>query len=156
MPTLLSGPAAPPPATASSPRFAPGCGERVRAVTPPTAKDAGGWPQLTIAGWEDARDTSDGSQRLIVLEPRSVASFYREVMATLDDIGMNVDVLARPVEVARAIPFLDDSLGEFLLPYAAVRTADDPDASLLAFLQSTYEAAADLAGWNRAALETHP
>jgi hypothetical protein len=47
----------------------------------------------------------------------------------------------------------DAELGEFLLPYDAVRTAADPDAVLLSFLQSTYEAAADLAGWDRAALE---
>jgi hypothetical protein len=46
-----------------------------------------------------------------------------------------------------------DEMGEFVLPYEAVRTADDPDAALLAFLQSTYEAAADLADWNRDALE---
>ena len=45
----------------------------------------------------------------------------------------------------------DDGLGEFVLPYEAVRTAADPDAALLAFLQSTYEAAADLAGWDREA-----
>jgi hypothetical protein len=44
-------------------------------------------------------------------------------------------------------------LGEFLLPYEAVRTATDPDATLLEFLQSTYEAAADAAHWERAALE---
>jgi hypothetical protein len=47
----------------------------------------------------------------------------------------------------------DDALGEFVLPYEAVRTATDPDATLLAFLQSTYDAAADRAGWDRAALE---
>lgn len=47
----------------------------------------------------------------------------------------------------------DTGLGEFLLPYEAVRTAADPEAALLAFLQSTYEAAADLAGWDREALE---
>ena len=47
----------------------------------------------------------------------------------------------------------DDALGEFMLPYEAVRTAADPDALLLAFLQATYDAAADLAGWDRAALE---
>ena len=46
--------------------------------------------------------------------------------------------------------------GEFLLPYEAVRTAPDPDRALLAFLQSTYEAAADLGGWDRAALERPP
>ncbi len=47
-------------------------------------------------------------------------------------------------------------MGEFLLPYAAVRTADDPDATLMSFLQSTYEGAAALAGWDRAALEVAP
>jgi len=47
----------------------------------------------------------------------------------------------------------DDDHGEFLLPYEAVRTADDPDAALFEFLQSTYEAGAETAGWNREALE---
>ncbi len=47
----------------------------------------------------------------------------------------------------------DPALGEFLLSYEAVRTAPDPDAALLAFLQSTYEAAADLGHWDRAELE---
>jgi hypothetical protein len=45
------------------------------------------------------------------------------------------------------------TLGEFLLPYEAVRTAPDPDTLLLSFLQSTYEAAARSAHWDRAALE---
>ena len=44
-------------------------------------------------------------------------------------------------------------LGEYVLPYEAVRTASDPDSALLDFLQSTYEAAADLAKWDRSALE---
>jgi hypothetical protein len=47
----------------------------------------------------------------------------------------------------------DMGLREWILPYEALRTAADPDADLLGFLQSTYEAAATLAGWNRAALE---
>jgi hypothetical protein len=46
-------------------------------------------------------------------------------------------------------------LGEFVLPYQAVRTARDPDALLAEFLQTTYEAAAELAGWDRAALDRH-
>lgn len=46
-----------------------------------------------------------------------------------------------------------DELQEFALPYTAVRTAEDPDAVLLEFLRSTYEAAAVTAGWDRAALE---
>ena len=47
----------------------------------------------------------------------------------------------------------DEALGEFVLPYTEVRTAADPDALLLDFLQATYAAAADLAGWDRMALE---
>jgi hypothetical protein len=47
----------------------------------------------------------------------------------------------------------DDGLGEFILPYEVVRTAADPDAALLEFAQSTYEAAANTADWDRAALE---
>jgi hypothetical protein len=47
----------------------------------------------------------------------------------------------------------DPQLGEFILPYDAVRTANDPDATLLAFLQTTYDAAANTASWDRAALE---
>jgi len=43
--------------------------------------------------------------------------------------------------------------GEFILPYEAVRTVNDPDAVLLEFLHSTYRAAAELAGWDRDALE---
>jgi hypothetical protein len=218
--------------------------------------------------------TTDGERRQVALEPRSVASFYAATMAALDELGVLVHVLARPSEVAVAIPFdqdevhrsydadaahrfwlalvqvhrvllefrarfigkvspvhffwggadlcttrfsgraapkhpggvpncpdwvqelayshevsscgywpgvgedgsfyayaypepagfgewpvepaaasYDGDLGEFLLPYTAVRTASDPDAALLAFLQTTYEAAAELAGWDRAALE---
>jgi len=44
-------------------------------------------------------------------------------------------------------------LGEFILGYDAVRTAADPDAALLAFCRSTYDAAADLGHWDRAALD---
>lgn len=46
-----------------------------------------------------------------------------------------------------------EALGEFVLPYAAVRDAGDPDAALMAFLESTYAAAADMANWDRHALE---
>lgn len=49
----------------------------------------------------------------------------------------------------------DAALGEFTLPYTAVRTAADPDAVLLEFLQTTYVAAADTAAWDRPALERH-
>jgi uncharacterized protein DUF5996 len=44
-------------------------------------------------------------------------------------------------------------LREFVLPYEAVRNAEDPDEVLLRFLQSTYDAGADLGGWDRPSLE---
>jgi uncharacterized protein DUF5996 len=221
--------------------------------------------------------TSSGEVRSVGLRPRSVADFYAETMAALDDLGVRVSILARPVEIVDATPFaLDDAhhdydeesaqrfwralvqahrvmtvfrarfmgkvspvhfwwggfdlavtrfsgrvapkhpggapncadwvmelayshevsscgfwpggsaegsfyayaypepagfaewevepsdayydkgFGEFLLPYSAVRTAEDPDAVLLSFLQSTYEGAADLARWDRASLEMRP
>jgi hypothetical protein len=49
--------------------------------------------------------------------------------------------------------YYDPTLREFILPYDALRNADSPDDALLEFVQSTYEAAADLAAWDRAALE---
>jgi hypothetical protein len=217
---------------------------------------------------------TDGQSAEVGLEPQSVARFYEATMAALGDLGVEVSILARPVEVVEAIPFAEDethraydagaihdfwlalvqahrvmvrfrdrfvgkaspvhffwgaadlatsrfsgreapkhpggapncadwvmelayshevsscgfwpggsdegsfysyaypepagyaewpaspgaayydgALHEFILPYEVVRTAADPDALLLSFLQSTYEAAADLAGWDRAALE---
>jgi len=56
-------------------------------------------------------------------------------------------------EVRPAAAYYETGLGEFILPYAAVRRSADPRADVLAFLQSTYEAAADLARWDRRALE---
>jgi hypothetical protein len=52
--------------------------------------------------------------------------------------------------------FFSEAVGEFILPYDAVRTATEPDQTLLEFLQSTYEAAAIAAQWDRGALECTP
>jgi hypothetical protein len=56
-----------------------------------------------------------------------------------------------PVRPEAAYYHLD--LGEFVLPYEAVRTAASPEAAITAFVDSTYAQAATLAGWDRAALE---
>ncbi|HEX9575503.1 MAG TPA: DUF5996 family protein [Myxococcales bacterium] len=61
------------------------------------------------------------------------------------------DAAIRPREA-----YYHRELREFILPYEAVRTAARPDEELLAFFQSTYDAAADLLGWDRAALERVP
>ena len=58
----------------------------------------------------------------------------------------------RPGSIAR----WDATLAEFVLPYEAMRRAKSPDYALLIFLQSTYDAAADLGRWPRAELERHP
>ncbi|MDQ3944263.1 MAG: DUF5996 family protein [Actinomycetota bacterium] len=218
--------------------------------------------------------TTDGAERQIRLEPRSVADFYAETLARLAELDVSVEILPRPVEIPVAIPFPEDDthdsydpdyahrfwqslvqaqrvltvfrsrfvgkvspvhflwgafdlavtrfsgrdaprhpggvpncadwvmadaysqevsscgywpggategvfyayaypepagfrdwpvepgeaaydpgLGEFVLPYEVVRTADDPDATLLGFLQTTYEAAAELGQWDRRHLE---
>jgi hypothetical protein len=52
--------------------------------------------------------------------------------------------------------YFSEDFGEFLLPYEAARAADDPDHAVARFLQTTYEAAAELGGWDRAALEDDP
>jgi hypothetical protein len=221
-------------------------------------------------------ESSDGRSASVALEPRSVASFHRELMAKLDALGLHVAIHGRPNEVAEAIPFADDEthrsydaeyanrywrilvqtarvftgfrarfigkcspvhffwgapdlavtrfsgrtapehpggipnlpdrvareayshevsscgfwagggpvpyaafyayaypepagfasapvrpaaayyntdLREFILPYDAVRQSASPDTTLLEFVQSTYDAAADLAHWDRRALE---
>jgi len=215
-------------------------------------------------------DTTDGDRRTLALAPRSVADFYHEFRTKLTELGIDVTMYARPVEVSVAIPFArdethasydsdaverfhqmlvattdvlsefrarfigkvspvqlffggfdlavtrfsgrpaprhrggvpncpdyvqqiayshevssagywpngegegmfysyaypelpgfktaadahyDDGFGEFVLPVTEVRTASDPDEALMTFLQSTYEAAANSASWDRAALE---
>jgi hypothetical protein len=50
----------------------------------------------------------------------------------------------------------DQTFGEFVLPYAKVRASDDPAAMLSEFFQSAYDAGAELARWDRAALEREP
>jgi hypothetical protein len=59
-----------------------------------------------------------------------------------------------PVEPEAAL--FDQTLGEFVLPYAEVRRAVDSEATLMRFLQSTYAAAASRANWDRKALEREP
>jgi len=77
--------------------------------------------------------------------PIDYAAFYSYAYPAPDGFA------AAKVKPAQAI--FSKELGEFLLPYDAVRTARDPDAALMEFLQSTYDAAADLAKWDRKALE---
>jgi len=62
----------------------------------------------------------------------------------------------RTTKVQPIAASFNEALGEFILPYDAVRTASDPDQALLEFLQSTYDAAANAGKWDRDALECEP
>lgn len=59
----------------------------------------------------------------------------------------------RDVDIRPDAAGYSEELGEWILPYEAVREAANPDVALLEFLQSTYEAAADLGNWDREAFE---
>lgn len=59
----------------------------------------------------------------------------------------------RSARIEPAAAAFDATLGEFVLPYEAVRAARDPASELMRFLESTYVAAADAANWDRALLE---
>ena len=76
--------------------------------------------------------------------PSTIAAFYAYAYPAPEGFA------AAPVRPEAA--FFHQALGEFILPYDAVREADAPEAMLLDFLQTTYEAAANAAGWDRAEL----
>ncbi len=59
----------------------------------------------------------------------------------------------RDYKIAPGSAAFSEAFGEFVLPYEVMRTAADPDGALMEFLQSTYEAAAECAKWDRAGLE---
>lgn len=73
------------------------------------------------------------------------AAFYSYCYPSPEDFGKQ--------DVLPAAAFFSPEMGEFLLPYDAVQQADDPEATLLEFLETTYRAAAKTAAWNRHELE---
>ena len=77
--------------------------------------------------------------------PLGKAAFYSYTAPAPDGLS---EAKVRPEQA-----LYSKDLGEFLLMYDDVRNAADPDAALMEFMQSTYEAGADLAKWDRAALE---
>ena len=79
------------------------------------------------------------------LAPVDFAAFYCYAYPAPDGFAT--------AKVKPAAAYFHEQLGEFLLPYDDVRAAADPDAALMDFLVSTYEAAADMGKWDRAALE---
>ena len=66
-------------------------------------------------------ETSDGDRWTLILEPRSVAEFYRSVMATLREMGLPVRIWPVPVEIPDPIPFEQDTVHHSYDPEAANR-----------------------------------
>ncbi|HET9715355.1 MAG TPA: DUF5996 family protein [Pseudolabrys sp.] len=88
----------------------------------------------------------------------SSAGFWPGGGGPIDEAAFYSYAYPAPPGFAEASPapsqaYFSVALGEFLLPYDAVRTARDPDATLMEFLQSTYAIAADLGRWDRNALD---
>ena len=105
----------------------------------------GGFPHLPDAVTREAYSHEVSSAGFWPGAEGTEPSFYSYAYPTPDGFGS--------APAAPAAARFDATLGEFLLPYEAVRTAADPDEALMAFLQSTYAAAANLAHWDRTALE---
>ena len=78
-------------------------------------------------------------------EPALDTAFYLYAYPALTGFGS--------AAVGPTQAYFSQQLGEFILPYDAVRTAPEPEDALMEFLQSSYVAAADLGRWDRAALE---
>ena len=106
----------------------------------------GGIPNLPGLG--DPRGLLARGQQLRLLARRRRRSLPRVLLLRLSGAG-RVRASGRPARRG----LLQQRLREFILPYDAVRQADSPDETLLEFLQTTYEAAADLASWDRGSLE---
>lgn len=77
--------------------------------------------------------------------PIQEAAFYAYTVPTPEEF--------KQASVLPAAAYYHNELGEFILPYEAVRTATNPEAELRSFMESTYVAAADLAKWARTVLE---
>ena len=103
-------------------------------------------PSRTAHNWDVVARLGDN---VTLAEARSDLSSIAHRLK--QQFGSDIDLTDARVQPQQA--FYHAQLGEFLLPYEAVRSASDPSATLMDFLQTTYEAAANLANWDRAALE---
>ncbi len=100
----------------------------------------GGFPGLPDPVTQEAYSHEESSAGFWPGDAGNEASFYSYAYPSPAGFG-DAGVVAPAV--------WDAALGEWLLPYAAVQAAADPDAVLMTFLESTYRAAADLAGWDK-------
>jgi hypothetical protein len=125
------------------------CGSFDLAVTRfsgrPAPRHPGGVPHLSDAVTREAYSHEVSSAGFWPGDAQRPPSFYSYAYPAPTGFS---DAAVEPRQA-----YFDTVLGEFLLPYDTVQTSADPDAVLLGFLQSTYEAAANLAQWDRVSLE---
>jgi len=98
---------------------------------------------------------SDGGAELLPFAV-SVADLHRDLVAMLDRHDLPATYPEPPGFRDQPAAKWDSDLGEFVLSYAEVRATLDPEQALTEFLTATYRAAANLAKWDRAALEREP
>jgi Family of unknown function (DUF5996) len=131
------------------------------------------WPSLPLAEWSDTCTTLHlwtqivGKIRL-AQTPWTNHSWHVTLEVSSCGFWPGGGVIAYPAYYSYAYPepkgfpeasikpvsaFYSTDLREFILPYDDIRKAKSPDDTLLDFLQTTYEAAATLANWDRASLE---
>ena len=111
----------------------------------PAPRHPGGVPHLSDAVTREAYSHEVSSAGFWPGDAQRPPSFYSYAYPAPTGFA---DAAVEPRQA-----YFDTVLGEFLLPYDTVQTSADPDAVLLGFLQSTYEAAANLAQWDRVSLE---
>ncbi len=105
----------------------------------------GGVPRLPDRVTREAYSHEVSSAGFWPGDPNHDASFYSYAYPAPDGF--------KNAKIEPSDAQFDEALGEFVLPYARVREAPDPNQALLAFLQSTYDAAADLGRWERGDLD---
>lgn len=111
----------------------------------PAPRHPGGIPNCPDWVMEEAASQEEHATGWWPLNAAFGPAFYAYVYPEPDGFR------ASPIGPGAA--FFDGQLGDFILPYDAVREAEDPDGTALAFFESTYARGADLGRWNRAALE---
>lgn len=106
----------------------------------------GGMPNIPLEVMQEAYSHEVSSAGFWLGNPSfPEAAFYSYCYPTPDAFKKQT--------VEPSVAYYHEELGEFILPYEAVQQAENPDKTLMRFLQTTYEAAANTGTWNRSALE---
>jgi len=104
------------------------------------------WPELPLERWRDTYAT-------LHMWTQIVGKICLELTPRVNAYAAPEPPGFKSAKVGPAEALYDPDLSEFILPYDAVRSRPDPAATLLSFLQSTYEAGVRLAQWDRESLE---